>query len=90
MTACFHLGSRCGTAKKSGNWFGCSTLLFRDQYGNWTTDVIFWESEDAWKQSEVEIAEEGTPVYVTRDVSGKRLASLTIHDTFEPLNLPPA
>lgn len=88
MSVCYHLGSRCGTAKKSGKWFGCSTLLFRDQYGQWTTEVCFWVSAEAWKSSEVENAEEGTPVQVLRAVDGHNLAVLTIREDVDSLPLP--
>ena len=90
MSVCFHLNSRCGTAKKSGNWFGCTTLLFRDQYGQWTTEVCFWESKDAWDSSEVEICEEGTPVKVFRGADGHKLALLNIREDVDPLPLPSA
>lgn len=90
MSVCYHLGSRSGIAKKSGNWFGVTILMFRDQYGAWTTEKCFWDSEEAWKSSEVELAEEGTPVQVLRAVNGVKLAVLTIREDVEALNLPPA
>lgn len=88
MSICYHLGSRSGTAKKSGKWFGCSTLLFRDQYGQWTTEVCFWDSKDAWDSSEVVLAEEGSPVQVLRAVDGHKLAVLTIREDYPALDLP--
>ena len=87
---CFHLQSRQGIAKKSGNWFGCSTLLFRDQYGNWTTDVVYWLDKESWDSSEVELCEEGTPVKIFRSDNGRNLAVLTIREDIEPLALPSA
>ena len=90
MSVCYHLGSRCGTAKKSGNWFGCSTLLFRDQYGQWISDTVFWESQEAWESSEVVLAEEGTAVKIYRSEDGRRLAALTIREDIPALPLPSA
>lgn len=90
MSVCYHLQSRSGVSKKSGNWFGCTTMLFRDQYGNWTSDTVFWTSKDDWDASEVVLAEEGTPIKILRSDDGHRIAVLNIREDVEPLSLAPA
>ena len=95
MSICYYLGSRSGKAKKSGNWFGCTTILFCDQYNNPTTEVIFWESEEQFDSSDVMTAQEfyasgeAVPIICNRAIDGKRLASLTVHDSVPSLDIRP-
>lgn len=102
MGICYHVGTRVGVGKKSGKWFGCTTLFMADQYGNPVTETVFWESEEAYKASEAALCQgflvnpengetlgQAVPVVVTRDSTGKRLATLSMHDTVEPLDIRP-
>lgn len=102
MGICYHCGSKSGVGKKSGKWFGCTTLFMADQYGNPVTETVFWESEEAYKSSEAalcqgflinpengEVLGQAVPVHVTRDSTGKHLSSLVMHETVEPLDIRP-
>ena len=96
MSICYHVQSKQGIGKKSGKWFGCTTLFLLDQYGNPMTETVWWESKEAFEASDAQTAQSfmdddgsAVPVVIFRDASGKKLAQLSIHDTVEPLNLKP-
>ena len=88
MSACYVLGSTSGIGKKSGKWFGMSVLLFKDQYGQWMTEKAWWESEEAFKASDYEICEVGSPVRILRDESGRKLAVMNLREDIPALELP--
>lgn len=102
MGICYHVGSRWGVSKRTGRWFGATTLFMADQYGNPITETVFWDSEEAFKASETATAQgflinpengkklgQAVPVIVTRDSTGKKLATLIMHDSVEPLDIRP-
>lgn len=48
MAACYFMGARSGKAKKSGDWFGCFSVLHKNGFGQWTIDPFWFADEKAY------------------------------------------
>ena len=84
----FHLGSKMGHKKKDGSWFGNSTLLHKDSYGNWTVSVIWWVDEDSFNSSAPLDIPVGYPVRIIREGLDNNISGMVENDDVAPLDFP--
>lgn len=48
MAVSYFMGCRSGAAKKSGNWFGCISLLHVNGWGQWSIDPYWVLDENTY------------------------------------------
>lgn len=83
----YHLGSKMGHKKKDGSWFGTSVLLHKDKYGQWTTSVVWWDSEESFQTAAPLDIPVGYPVRIARDMSDN-ISDMAENDDIPPLDFP--
>lgn len=85
MAACYFMGARDGTGKKSGKWYGMVSLLTRNGFGNWCIMDVFCASCGVY-DSVIKDCSVGDPVEVTTNLHGQ-LVECVAHDSFPALDL---
>ncbi|MBQ8921420.1 MAG: hypothetical protein IJ060_04570 [Oscillospiraceae bacterium] len=85
MSACYFLGVKKVTSKKSGKVYFPCTLLSKNSWGDWETFHKFCDSEAVY-QDILENVFPGMPVVVSLDMTGSVLRCVP-HDSFPPLEL---
>lgn len=85
MSACYFLGVKKITSKKSGKDFYPATFLSKSNFGDWQSFTKFCESEGVY-QDILENVAVGFPVVVSLDMNGSIIRCVP-HDTFPPIEL---
>lgn len=85
MAACYLLGVKSVTSKKSGKTFYPVTLLTRNNFGDWETRTAFCADEGVY-QTINESCSIGDPVVCSLDMTGNLIQCVS-HDSFPPLQL---
>lgn len=85
MAACYFLGVKCITSKKSGREFYPATFLIKNNWGDWGTVTKFCDSHDVFMDIMDEI-EVGAPVVCTLGMNGELLKVIQ-HDSVPVLQL---
>lgn len=85
MAACYFLGAKRITSKKSGREFYPATFLIKNTWGDWCTVTKFCDSYDVFVDIKDEI-EVGAPVVCTLGMNGELLKVIQ-HDSVPVLQL---
>ena len=84
MAACYFLGAKRITSKKSGKEFFPANFLCLNSWGDWSVITKFCESEDVYEEvTDIDI---GSPVICTLGMSGE-LLKCCAHDSVPALEL---
>lgn len=84
MAACYLLGVKSVTSKKSGKTFFPATFLVKNSWGDWSTVTKFCDSVDV--ANEVHEIPIGSPVVCTLGMNGELLKCID-HDSVPALEL---
>lgn len=85
MAACYFLGAKRITSKKSGREFFPATFLIKNSWGDWVTVTKFCDSCGTFCEIHDEI-EVGAPVVCTLGMNGELLKVIQ-HDSVPVLQL---
>lgn len=86
MAVSYFMGSRSGEAKKSGNWFGCISLLHLNAWNQWSIDP-YWVLDKNTYDVITDGLSVGCAVALTLDTEMK-VTDLHVFDDVQPLLLP--
>lgn len=86
MSAAYFVGARSGTAKKSGNWFGCFMIFHLNQFKQWSVDPFWFEDKNTFEILSDGLSV-GSPVILSLNTECK-VIDCSVPDDVEPLNLP--
>lgn len=85
MAACYFLGAKRITSKKSGREFYPATFLIKNNWGDWGTVTKFCDSYDVFMEI-MDDVEVGAPVVCTLGMNGELLKVIQ-HDSVPVLQL---
>lgn len=85
MAACYFLGVKKITSKKSGKDFYPANFLCLNSWGDWTTVTKFCESESVFEEI-LDNVDVGAPVVCTLGMNGELLKCIQ-HDSVPALEL---
>lgn len=86
MAASYFMGCRSGTAKKSGNWYGCLYLLHLNQFRQWSIDPYWFDDKNTFDIL-MDGLSVGSPVFLTLNTELK-VTDLSVLDDVSALMLP--
>lgn len=85
MAACYFLGAKCITSKKSGKEFFPATFLIKNNWGDWQSVTKFCDSAAVFQDIKQNV-DLGAPVVCTLGMNGE-LLKVVQHDSVPALEL---